>query len=170
MKTKYSLCILFLLIYGLSSAQNESTHGYYPMSVSEMAETVSFISGGDIANGNMSVQPLNTGVYLQQVGDRNSASAEISSNKTNLRLVQSGNDNFLRIFATAETVKGSLVQNGDINFALDFADDPSLDRSLNLTQNGDGHHFESYGTNSIGNKLEFNMSGNSEMIIVRNFK
>lgn len=170
MKPKYLLLIFFgFSMFHLSSAQNSLTSAY-PISLSDMEELIKIISSQQATTGSEQIESSYPGVYLQQIGDRNSASVDISSKQIDLQLVQNGNDNFLGIWATARTVEGNVIQNGNNNFAFDFADDPDLELPLNLSQTGDGHHFESHGINSIGNKLKFNMTGDSRMIIVRNFK
>ena len=170
MKLKFFLFVFFGFFICHASFTQSSLRGESRVSLLAMEELIKIAPSQAASFGNEQIKSSNTGVYLQQIGDGNSVTADISSNQIGLQLTQQGNDNFSGIWATAQAVEGNLVQNGNSNFAFDFADDPSLGHSLNLSQNGNGHHFESYGTNSIGNKLEFNMSGNSEMIIVRNFK
>ena len=64
----------------------------------------------------------------------------------------------------------NIVQNGNYNNIFENIYDPTSNISLTLTQNGQNNYFERFGSNSIGDKLEFTMNGSDTSIIVRNFK
>ena len=109
-------------------------------------------------------------VFIEQVGSYNVVETEVLSENSNLELNQYGNENTILIDVLSKSTTGEIIQTGNHNYSFDFAHDPAQEVNLDLIQNGNGHHFERHGSNSIGNNLKFNMTGESQTIIVRNFK
>ena len=64
----------------------------------------------------------------------------------------------------------NIVQHGNNNYLMDNVFSPDSEISLNLMQKGNDLHFERFGSNSIGDNLQFNMTGNFKTLIIRNFK
>ena len=109
-------------------------------------------------------------VVVEQIGDNNDIYSLTFTGKSELRIFQHGNGNIISLLANAKNLEGKISQNGNNNYSFDFAQDPDQELNINLLQKGNNHHFERYGSNSIGNDLQFKMEGESQTIIVRNFK
>ncbi len=113
---------------------------------------------------------VSNNVYIAQVGEGNATYVNISAKESSLDINQEGGYNTVSIEANVRSVEGTIIQNGNNNFALNLASDTNLDVPINIRQDGNGLNFESYGVNSIGSKLKFEMTGDANSIIVRNFK
>ncbi|EHQ03572.1 hypothetical protein [Gillisia limnaea] len=109
-------------------------------------------------------------IFIQQIGVQNTIASNITSTSAAVNLNQNGNHNIIGINITSKSYRSNIDQKGDYNNIFENIYAPSSNISLNLSQNGRNNHFERYGSNSIGDKLEFNMNGNDKSIIVRNFK
>lgn len=109
-------------------------------------------------------------IFIQQVGNRNYISTNTELTESMLKFSQMGDDNSIDFLALSRSATGTIEQVGNNNRSFDFAISQDQEISRNLTQNGNQLHFENYGSNSIGNKLEFRMNGDFNSVIVRNFK
>lgn len=109
-------------------------------------------------------------VFIDQVGRQNSANVQVTARETNVQYNQSGIGNSIDVSVNLQTYNSVVNQSGNYNQVFDQMWDSEANASLQLNQQGENLHFERFGTNSIGNKLEFNMTGNARSIIVRNFK
>lgn len=108
-------------------------------------------------------------IFIRQVGSENNIYTRLNAEKSNAQFLQNGYKNDLFLNIDAKTFQGKVNQVGDFNRISDNVYAPYDKIELNLTQRGDGHEFQRFGSNSIGNKLKFEMTGNSQTIIVRNF-
>lgn len=113
---------------------------------------------------------VNNEVFINQIGNGNQVSTTIRSLENKSVYIQKGNYNNIYSNVNAKTYTSSIVQNGDRHKAFNFANSPEQDLSLELNQQGNSNHFEQFGSNSIGNKMKFQMAGNARSLIVRNFK
>lgn len=109
-------------------------------------------------------------IYIQQIGLENAVNSNLISPLTEVKLTQNGSLNNIDLNVTAKSYFTHINQNGDYNNVFENIYAPSSELSLNLSQNGSNNHFERYGSNSIGDKIEFNMNGNNKAILVMNFK
>lgn len=114
--------------------------------------------------------PVRNSVHIQQVGDYNRIDTQLKTEKSKLNYTQNGNYNSIHAKVNAKTFESTIVQNGDRHRAFDFSNSPGKDVHLKLNQQGNNHHFEKFGSNSIGDKIKFQMKGDSRSLIVRNFK
>lgn len=115
------------------------------------------------------LQPGNR-VFIEQIGVGNTIEANTSAESSDLKLYQYGNQNYIGFMGDAKNLEGTLVQKGNNNASFDFSLDPDQDSSADLVQQGDKLHFESYGSNSIGNGLKFIQTGDTKSVLVRNFQ
>ncbi|GHA28087.1 hypothetical protein GCM10007103_07010 [Salinimicrobium marinum] len=123
-----------------------------------------------ISESQLSSIPSGNNIFIEQIGNNNRVNAQISSPNLDARFTQAGMGNEFSIDLNAEKVKYTLVQSGDNNYLLDHTFAPSRTVELSLQQNGNNNHVEKYGTNSITNKLEFNLTGDSKSLIIRSFQ
>ena len=113
---------------------------------------------------------VNNEVFINQIGDRNQVYTSVRAQENKSVYIQNGNFNNIYSNVSAKTFTSSIVQNGDRHKAFNFVNSPGEEISLELNQQGKNHHFEQFGSNSIGNNLKFQMNGDSRSLIVRNFK
>lgn len=118
----------------------------------------------------LSFMPSGNNIFIEQIGDNNRVNTQISSPNVDGRFYQDGMGNGFSLVLNAEKVNYALVQSGDNNYLLDHTFAPSNTAKLKIQQNGNNNHIEKYGTNSITNKLEFILTGNSKSLIIRSFQ
>lgn len=108
-------------------------------------------------------------VYIQQVGVGNYANAQVKSEQALVDYRQQGNYNYISFDLRAPQVENVVHQTGNSNRAFGFMTGDAQS-NLHLSQTGNNQHFEQFGTNSIGDKMQLKMSGNTNAVIVRNFQ
>lgn len=108
-------------------------------------------------------------VFLTQIGSLNQVSIDVTAEASEVSIFQNGDQNFTGLQYVANTVITNLVQNGDQNIIIDFANDPSADISLDLTQNGDGLNFQRQGVNELTKSLKFTQTIGTPTLIIRSF-
>lgn len=113
---------------------------------------------------------VQNGVFIQQVGTGNRVNSSIVSTKSNTNYVQNGDFNEIDTEVNAEVVQQNILQQGNGNTVVDFSAIRSAETSLNVSQNGNHSNLVNYGSNSISNDLQFKMNGDSQTIIVKNYK
>ena len=109
-------------------------------------------------------------VFIKQVGMSNYARTVVAGENSRVEYRQEGDFNYINFDVQATNIEKVIHQNGNSNHAFGFMSQPSEAASLQLTQNGNQQHFEQFGSNSIGAKMQLKMNGNTNSIIVRNFK
>lgn len=108
-------------------------------------------------------------VSLRQIGDYNTASIQTNTNASEINLLQNGNSNNAALDYTSNTVVTDLVQNGDYNQIRDYVNNPNIDVSLDLIQNGNGLNFERNGVNELTKSIKFVQSEASPTLIIRSY-
>lgn len=108
-------------------------------------------------------------VYIQQVGVGNYANAQVQSQRAFVDYRQEGNYNYISFDMQATHVENVVYQTGNSNRAFGFMTGDAQS-NLHLSQTGNNQHFEQFGSNSIGDKMQLKMSGNTNAVIVRNFQ
>ena len=152
---------LFLLCFNFQlTAQDNLTHNRIQNLVGVNFEAI-------IRDGS---KPVNNEVFINQIGDRNQVYTSVRTQENKSVYIQNGNFNSIYSDVSAKTFASSIVQNGDRHKAFNFVSSPGEEVSLELNQQGNSHHFEQFGSNSIGNKMKFQMNGDSRSLIIRNFK
>lgn len=164
MKKESILFGVFLFFLGLASFGQ----GTIPLEVSAIDSHFTAITNGE---RNKRTMPTGNQVYIQQVGVGNYAKAMVASQKSKVEYRQQGDFNYINFDVQAHNVEKVVHQKGDSNRAFGFFNGvPETAVGLQLFQNGNNQHFEQFGTNSIGEKMQLKMNGNTNSIIVRNFK
>lgn len=108
-------------------------------------------------------------VYIQQVGVGNYAHAQVKSEQAFVDYRQEGNYNYISFDMQTPSVENVVHQRGNSNRAFGFMTG-DVQSNLHLSQTGNNQHFEQFGSNSIGDKMQLKMSGNTNAVIVRNFQ
>lgn len=108
-------------------------------------------------------------VLIQQVGEGNNIDATIRSQSSNVSYNQNGDFNYIGIKVNVEDYTSTINQQGNNNNIFDQIYNTNAAASIELNQTGNNLHFERFGSNDIGDNLQFNMMGESRTIVVRNF-
>ena len=106
-------------------------------------------------------------IFLRQIGDYNTASIQSRTNASEINVLQNGNSNDTQLNYIANTAVTDVVQNGDFNRIKDFVNNPDLDISLDLMQDGNNLNFERDGANELTKSIKFRQSEASPSLIVR---
>lgn len=165
---------LFFLVFGFNSfSQNleiseEKWNSFNPQKLEALNNSGLFLLFPNSPDMNRS--NTNSQVFIEQIGDGNKFYSFTFSEQSDLRVFQDGNENIISVLANTKKLDGEIIQHGNNNYSFNFAHDPNRDLNITLLQEGDNHHFERHGSNSIGNDLQFRMTGESQTIIVRNFQ
>ncbi|MAB57741.1 MAG: hypothetical protein CL524_09385 [Aequorivita sp.] len=108
-------------------------------------------------------------VYVQQIGSYNITNIKTQTNASEINLIQEGDFNETNLDYTANTAVADLVQKGSNNRIKDFVNNPDVDISLDLIQEGNYLNFERQGVNELTKSLKFRQSEASPTVIVRSF-
>jgi len=109
-------------------------------------------------------------VFVQQIGELNSAAILTNTQASEINLLQQGNSNLTVLDYNALTAITNVSQLGDFNLVTDFINNPTENVSLDLIQQGDNLTFERFGSNSITRSLRFIQTEASPTIIIRSFQ
>jgi len=109
-------------------------------------------------------------VFVQQIGELNSAAILTNTQASEINLLQQGNSNLTVLDYNALTAITIVSQLGDFNLVTDFINNPTENVSLDLIQQGDNLTFERFGSNSITRSLRFIQTEASPTIIIRSFQ
>lgn len=115
-----------------------------------------------------SVQSNN--IFIKQVGSSNSINVRTTTANSQIELNQNGKGNNLSLNVTALSVIESIEQNGQNNFFAEYGNAPNINLERNISQNGNSHNLVIHGSNSLTENIRLNMTGNTQSIIIRNFK
>ena len=106
-------------------------------------------------------------VFLTQIGEFNSAKIFTSTENSDIKLDQEGNYNTTSLSYRARTAIADLKQEGDYNRITDIINNPDLDVSIQLDQQGDYLNFERQGVNNLTKSLKFTQTNASPSLIIR---
>lgn len=111
----------------------------------------------------------NNGVFINQVGNDNTALVAIRSQVSDVNLLQAGDLNKMRLNLQADFVDYQALQLGTNNLLLEY---PSLGNKTLLQrvveQYGDNQSLIIHGQNSIIDKMRIRMEAGSQSLIIRN--
>lgn len=111
----------------------------------------------------------NNGVFINQVGDNNTARVAARSQVSDIQLNQVGDLNRMNLNLRANVIDYQATQLGDNNLLLEyptFGDKVLLERAIE--QNGDNQNLIIHGRNGIIDKMQIRMGGDSRSLIIRN--
>ena len=162
MKEKFALSgLLFFLFLVSGWSQERSDFEVVSMNESHSKAVASKQGSQSHTSGSQ--------VYIQQVGVGNYANAQVQSQRALVDYRQEGNYNYISFDMQATHVENVVHQTGNSNRAFGFMTGDAQS-NLHLSQTGNNQHFEQFGSNSIGDKMQLKMSGNTNAVIVRNFQ
>ncbi len=165
------LTFLLFIFFGITSmsGQNNNKLQLDPLELSRQ-ELSAFTSQVGINSSLNKIQTNLNQIYIEQIGERNLSMVSINTSESDIQLIQKGSNNYINLNISTLKVQTNIVQHGNNNYLMDSVFSPDSEISLNLMQKGNDLHFERFGSNSIGDNLQFNMTGNSKTLIIRNFK
>lgn len=112
----------------------------------------------------------NSAVYIQQIGNFNSANSNIIANKSEVRFDQQGKSNSITISKEAISVQQKIMQNGNNNTVVDYGGYSNHSVFMDFIQKGNNQSIHSFGTNSLSKDMKITQSGNGSTVIVFNLK
>lgn len=174
---KKQLILIFLSLFSVFSfSQNailSSTETDEDGNVIDQNQELAIVSNAvNNSQQNTSQLQINSkSVYVTQIGDYNTVEAVVSAPKYNVDLNQVGDNNLIDVKLKAtKLIDYQVLQVGDNNTVIDynFGNQKVINSSFN--QIGDNLKIENYGSNSISEKLQINMTGQSRTITINNYK
>jgi hypothetical protein len=109
-------------------------------------------------------------VFLSQIGEFNEANISTNTKSSEINITQNGDYNSTDLRYIANTAVSDLVQNGNFNTIKDYVNDPNIDISLDLKQDGDYLNFQREGVNELTKSLRFIQTEASPSLIIRSYK
>jgi len=162
------ICFSILVLGSISVvAQNIKKTGH---TVNEELYEKMLISDGKAMKEKTNVSSKANTAHITQIGKYNRSNLNVKASQSEVVFNQIGDHNLIDFNVKASSFDAYITQDGNNHKAFDFINSPADNVSLKLQQTGEATHFERYGSNSIGDKLQFEMNGNLRSIIVRNFK
>lgn len=111
----------------------------------------------------------NNSVYVSQIGDNNDLISITKSLESDVVIIQNGNENNTVIDLNSTNLTQRVVQNGNNNAVLDFGLYNVDVRSATINQTGNNQNLIMSGSNSLSERIQVNMQGQNQSIIIRNF-
>lgn len=109
-------------------------------------------------------------IFITQTGNSNGIEVYTSTMTSEIAINQQGYNNDVLLDIDSKTMVQNVSQNGNGNFYMEYANAPRLNLERSIEQNGTNHSIIIFGSNSITQKLKFNLEGNSKAITIRNFQ
>jgi len=169
MKQFNSSLFIFLMLgnFSLFAQADDIDENLKSMELMRSSEII----GQNAISQQQQLQKSGSTVFINQVGEGNIVNAQLrASQSANSVFQQTGDFNTINSTLTARNIENNIIQKGSNNQVFDYINTPNKDVSLNLNQQGNDLNFERFGSNAIGDKLQFNMTGSFKTIIVRNFQ
>lgn len=115
------------------------------------------------------VTPEGNTVLINQIGINNEVILRVTSSQSKVEVFQTGKNNFVDLNYYGTEINSLVMQDGIDNSVLDYVF--SLNDPVNtfITQDGNNLHIEKFGSNSITNGLQINMTGSDKTIIINSF-
>ena len=157
--------ILFMFVFGMSTiAQTYSNDNSSTAVLRTLQESIAHnnqtLQSNGFDNSNL--------VVIDQLGEKNSAVINSTSNESDITLIQQGNDNAIFLNIQADIINEKVVQSGNNHNFTDFSNNVQI-HNLELVQSGNNQNLVWYGGNSISDNLKVTMQGESQSVIIRNF-
>lgn len=168
-KTVFQKNIFLLFSLFCFSAFSQSTNTAGSLDNNEAIWLLEQSSNNDVQNGNRGVTGNSNDVFVQQIGLDNYVSLVSSARTSDVKLSQEGNENSIYLSVDAARYLASIRQIGNNNRHLEFARASSMSLESSVLQQGQNNNLIIHGRNNLSDKIEVNMSGNDQTVIIRNF-
>lgn len=171
MKTLLKSSYIFLLFFAItvSFSQEDENNDTLSKVFSNKENSMNVLSSYSslIANDASKVEVQNS-IFIQQIGNKNTANTNIISSDANLNLIQKGDNNFVFVDKNAPIIQELILQDGSNNSIVDF--NLKTNNSINntFTQTGNNLNIISIGSNNLSKEMTVKQTGNSGSVIILN--
>ncbi len=107
---------------------------------------------------------------IEQIGNKNSATAISLAEGVSINLFQEGNDNYLFSKVAVEDYQLRAVQKGNDNYFFNMPVFSEAGTQLEVIQEGNNQHVENNGANALSKSMKVKITGSDRMVIINNFK
>ncbi|MDT0651262.1 hypothetical protein [Autumnicola edwardsiae] len=163
---------LFLLLFGIWCYSQEQVTTSELGNIDKDKQFITLaLQNWEFGKEKMTRASTSSHVFIVQVGSGNNVKSNISSPDAIVNMKQEGGGNNIDLQLETEKVRYNVFQTGNNNYLHDHTYaplEPIIE--LNLEQNGNENQFYKYGTNSITNKLKFNLTGDSKAFIIKSYQ
>ncbi len=171
MKTLLKSSYIFLLFFAItvSFSQEDENNDTLSKVFSNKENSMNVLSSYSsfIAIDASKVEVQNS-IFIQQIGNKNTANTNIISSDANLNLIQKGDNNFVFVDKNAPIIQELILQDGSNNSIVDF--NLKTNNSINntFTQTGNNLNIISIGSNNLSKEMTVKQTGNSGSVIILN--
>lgn len=171
MKTLLKSSYIFLLFFAItvSFSQEDENNDTLSKVFSNKENSMNVLSSYSsfIAIDASKVEVQNS-IFIQQIGNKNTANTNIISSDANLNLIQKGDNNFVFVDKNAPIIQELILQDGSNNSIVDF--NLKTNNSINntFTQSGNNLNIISIGSNNLSKEMTVKQTGNSGSVIILN--
>ena len=171
MKTLLKSSYIFLLFFAItvSYSQEDENNDTLSKVFSNKENSMNVLSSYSsfIAIDASKVEVQNS-IFIQQIGNKNTANTNIISSDANLNLIQKGDNNFVFVDKNAPIIQELILQDGSNNSIVDF--NLKTNNSINntFTQTGNNLNIISIGSNNLSKEMTVKQTGNSGSVIILN--
>lgn len=171
MKTILKHSWIFLLFFSitLSFSQEDENDDLLSKVFSNKENSMNVLSSYSSFNTiDASKIEVQNSIFIQQIGNKNTANTNIKSSDANLNLIQNGDNNFVFLDKNAPRIQELILQDGSNNSILDF--NLRTNNSINntFTQTGNNLNIISIGSNNLSKEMTVKQTGNSGSVIILN--
>ena len=171
MKTLLKSSYIFLLFFAItvSFSQEDENNDTLSKVFSNKENSMNVLSSYSsfIAIDASKVEVQNS-IFIQQIGNKNTANTNIISSDASLNLIQNGDNNFVFVDKNAPIIQELILQDGSNNSIVDF--NLKTNNSINntFTQTGNNLNIISIGSNNLSKEMTVKQTGNSGSVIILN--
>ncbi|EAS19829.1 hypothetical protein FNJ87_12200 [Nonlabens mediterrranea] len=166
--------ILFLLVFTTFTALGQTyVDDSQVINTANLQTTnaqLNLASDQNSSTSNTTTQFVNqNSVFIEQVGNSNSAIVSVASDDSQISLYQNGTLNSTTLNHSADRIRQNIVQIGNSNVIYDYSTMGAASHNLNIVQNGNYNTSISAGSNAISENMQINQTGNGRSVYVINF-
>ena len=170
--TYFLISIIFLFstqfVFSQKSEENSIFKNYSSSIFDQKDSALNFLTTLNGSESNKDSYIKNSGVSIQQIGNLNAASVNVSSKTTSISVNQNGNNNEYNLVKEAHSIAVDVNQNGNNNRINDYSYLTNYDINSIMTQNGNNQNIKNFGSNSISKDMKVIQSGNGASVVIIN--
>lgn len=171
-KFQHTIIALFVCLFGFTAVNAQTYSGTNSEAKLESfnkknAES-NFLTNQANNPNSQRMSGLNAGVFITQIGNSNNSRVTTTADNNSIAIQQNGNRNNTFLQVDAQTVVETVRQDGNDHSFLDFGSTARI-HNLEVVQSGSNQNLVFHGGNSISERMNIRMSGDSQSVIIRNF-
>jgi len=163
------LACCFLLFNGAVMAQSIDLKKDLNMAAANLIG-LEYLMTNDAIEENTLPNLESNSVYIGQIGSGNLVNAFFESKRSEVEITQQGNGNNILLAIDTNTYDGDITQKGNNNFFSEYTSSPNYKLEHNVGQIGNNNNLVIHGSNSLSEKIDVKILGDSKTIIIRNFQ